>query len=170
MATLSITDLRNVDWDLSTLWEVKFNNTPSPFNNFNPVIDVELNFGGLQHNELADTGYQFPIKKSPPSLTISYYDSQNLNFTAFFKEWMDDIAPRDFRGVKALSESTKFINIIKKELNGSNESIVYHWTFNVIPSSEIIYHGTSSADVPIYSLSFIVVGDNKSEGFGGKGL
>lgn len=157
MAKLTIETLRSTLFDKANLWEIIVFDENFPDGKLSSTVnDVEINWGQIEYETLDGTPYQFPSGRSAPTLTISWYQDVDLSFIDYYLKWFEEIAPYIQTNIAPITEITKTITVNK--LDYDRESKIATFSFLVVPSSDIIYHGESDGNIPVQTLSFNIAG------------
>lgn len=164
----NIDDIRQVEWDQGYLWDIKFielinpshkSKLSSPFDEWFPANSVnDERFSITEHpidlHQYA--GFPFPNGSSQRSITIGFYDDIKNTLLKWITKWVKTDILNDGKYLTTLTRCTKQLQIVK--LNSQREQ-VDTFSYLVIPSGSIEYQGTEQSDSTVYSVRFLIVGE-----------
>lgn len=153
----TIEQVRGIDWGQSYLWDIKFENAPSPFSEWFPATDYSLddNIGISLTLSMFLSSYKIPQGTGCKGIACTVLDDQNRTLYKWLKNWYDDIYDQ-FSGVLTLQEAVR--NISVAQLN-KDRSVNSTRNFMVFPDQNIMLAGNSVPDTLQYTLNFAVAGE-----------
>lgn len=161
----NIDQLRQIEWGRGHLWDIKFDGAPSPFNAWFPAIDIEENLYTLESYTFEGYGTQFkvPYKTTPFQITTIFPDDINNTLSTWLSDWVN-LTILGNGTVSPLENSIKLVTIAKigTIIQATRKTIKIN-SYWVYPEGELMFHGSSDAEVPTYSATFVVVGVGPEE-------
>ena len=167
----SIQDLRGVEFSRSYLWDIKFPasdgkpGAPFPFNEWFPATSVdEPLFEIVSHTiEIGCREYKFPKSKGAISLTITFLDSKDNVLEDWLSDWADGIFPENGSdGVRTLEDSARKCQILKLNIDKTPQK---RTIYDLYPEGPAINSFSSSPELKVFTVSFVVVGHVKGSVF-----
>lgn len=148
--------VRAIQWGTNYNWDIKFDGAPSPFSDWFPVTELDLNIGdGIPFTYMpARQDYKFPMMKSSGTISLTYYDDDNNTLFNWINKWFSDIYSSD-GGILSLKESVKKLTVLKTDLK---KNIIDTTVYYVFPYGDHSYKGQSSPELMLYTTSFNIAG------------
>lgn len=160
----NIEQIRSVEWSKSWLWDVKFDNGPSGFENWFPATDVEINEWTLEPFNFAGGTSTFEIPKTSTlaDIKLTFIDDIHLHVEHWLNAWVND---EIFAGgsVQTIKECCRKLHVLKLK-NASSKlgspDIVegYPKTYLVFPKGAVYYSGKSTSEVHQDTIEFVICG------------
>lgn len=149
--------LRQIPWGKSWLWDLKFEDAPPPFTSWFPASDVEENKFTLNTKTIEGglSTYEIPEKTAAFDLTITFFDDENHVLLEWLSVWVNSTIFSGERRVAVLEQAVKRVELHK--LNSRRETVKED-SYLVFPKGSINYRGTVDAAVPQYAVPFIIAG------------
>ena len=153
----SIDQIRSIEWSRSYLWDIRFPDAPSPFNEWFPAVDIEENTSILNSQEFNAgwTTFKIPYNTTLFDFKITFIDDVNHTLKSWLDNWINKEILSEGKGTKPIKEIVKPVEVIKyninKEVQSMNRYLVY-------PEGGIYFNGSSEAEVLTYSVTFIITG------------
>lgn len=149
--------IRQVAWGRTYLWDLRFDEAPAPFNKWFPASDVEENVFTI-NTKVIEGGistYEVPERSSAFDLNITFYDDEDHTLLDWITKWANTLILNGERRVAVLEQAVKRVDLVK--LN-SRRVEVKASTYLVFPKGAINFRGTSDVGVPQYAVPFIIAG------------
>tara|TARA_Y100000310_G_C20625928_1_gene785877 strand:+ start:622 stop:1143 length:522 start_codon:yes stop_codon:yes gene_type:complete len=171
MATITVEQLRAVNWGKSFLWDVEFPlessrlsyKSPDGKSSVNfakqfPAIEVEENLYTLNSKDVDYYigQYKIPQSTAPFAVTLTFYDDVAGTIRKWLAEWVNIDILNNGTHISFLENSVKQLTINKYETH--DKSSVDTKNYWVYPDGSLAFRGTSESDMPIYSQQFVVAG------------
>ena len=148
---LTIEHLRSKQWDKTNLWEL---NIDGKTGISCPAISVEIGFQGGEGGNMGDTSLLYPKNTTYPIMSITYVDTEDLDFTNYFRKWFKQIYKQNNFSITPINDAVRDCIVMK--LN-SMKIPTQEWTLRIYPIGQITYQGDSDgSSTPTYSLQFVV--------------
>lgn len=147
--------VRTIEWGAAYLWDIKIEGAPSPFSDWFPATDVDVNsvtttsFVGT----MSLTEFKSPMAKSAPDISLTYLDDAEDTLHHWFEEWLNSTVSH--QGVLTLSEAVKTIHILKLR---RDKTVVSKKSYLVYPDGSHPFKGTSGSEISSHNLNFNIVG------------
>lgn len=153
----NLEQVRAINWGKEYLWDIRFPDAPSPFSNWYPATDLELNpftAASFVYNAYM-RDYKFPQSKSSPDLSLTYLDSVDKTLYMWLKDWFNDIYDEE-RGLLTVAEAVRPVDIAYLDYKRNPFKVE---TYLVYPDGGHPFKGTSNeASVPSYNISMVIAG------------
>lgn len=166
----SLEDIRRVEWRKDYLWDIKFPEAPSPFNDWFPASDIELQLSSINTYQFDGpfVGYKIPHNASPLSLRVSFYDNMEQVLLEWLADWIREIVNIDEGYVLPLSQCCKTVTIMRLD---SKRQSIGSATYLVMPDTGTVsFHGGSEATSQTTSYDFYIARKITKEDEGGDEL
>jgi len=161
----SITDLSNIEWSKSWLWDIKFgpgadsilNPAPvSPFDKWIPAVDYN------ETRHISNTlvlpfylsQYKFLQTRGPTDIQMTLHDDVNGTMYRYLGDWFSYVLDSS-DGVCMLNDAYRTLYVNK--LN-TLKTVIQSQIYYVVPEGSLTETLSSSSDTKSYSLSLAVVG------------
>ena len=156
-----ISQLRNIEWGKSFLWDVRIPEAPSPFNSFFPAVDIEEGLANLESFsfEAYNNSYKIPKNRTVKDIKLTFTDDQQNTGLSFFTQWMSNeiFAENDGNStVATLQDAAK--QIIIQKLPPSRGDAILQSSYLVYPEGPLSYKGNSESGGLIHQVNLIIVG------------
>lgn len=161
----NITQVRNVEWATSYLWDVRFLGAPSPFHNWFPAtaVEQELLTVNAHSFEAGLTTFDFPRASASKSITLTFLDDESHSLQSWMRGWVDNTIFMGGQYVNYLSASVKELHIVKLDRR-RNPLFDQPEVFYVFPEGGMSYAGSSESGALEFSVSFRVAGRGSTSG------
>lgn len=157
----NISQLRNVEWGKSFLWDFRIPDAPAPFNRFFPAVDIEENLANLDSEtfEAFNSTFKVPKSRTVKDVKVTFIDDVNGTGLSFFTQWMsNDIFKENeqFSTTATLQEAAK--QIIIQKLGPDRADPILQSSYLVYPEGPLTFRGNSESGNVIHEVSLVVVG------------
>ncbi len=154
----SLEQLRSIEWSSSHLWDIKFENVPSPFDSWFPATDISLNEFALDpyNFTLATSTFEVPKSSTLFDLKVTFVDDIKLTISEWVSNWVNNEIFAD-GSVQTLEEAVKQVTIVKMD---NRHEIIHGWpkSFWVFPKGSLYFNGKSTAEPHSDELEFVIAG------------
>lgn len=169
MAFKNIDDIRQVEWDQGYLWDISFDESlnkaqksklTAPFDRWFPannVNDERFSITEYQPDIHQFAGFPFPNGSAQRGITVGFYDDMKNTLLKWLTTWVKKDILNNGLYLTTLTKCTKQLKIVK--LNSQRVQLE-EFSYLVIPSGTIEYQGTDHSDSTIYSVRFLIVGED----------
>ena len=149
--------LGQIPWGDSWLWDLRFDDAPAPFNNWFPASDVDENKLTLNTKTIEGgiSTYEIPEKTAAFDITITFFDDENHTLLEWLSDWVNSIIFNGERRVAVLEQAVKRVDLIK--MNSRRETIKED-SYLIFPKGSNNFRGTIDSAVPQYPVAFVIAG------------
>lgn len=153
-----LTKVRSIQWGTNYNWDIKFDDAPSPFNEWFPATDIDLNTGdGVPYTYMPSRkDYKIPLMGSSGTITLTYKDDDKNTLYEWINKWFNNIY-MGAGGVLSLKESVKKLTVLR--LN-TKKQITDTTVYYVYPYGDDSYKGSSEPDLMTYTRTFYIAGSS----------
>lgn len=154
----NVQQVRSIEWGQMHLWDVRFPDAPSPFSDWFPATDYQLNSvtGLAMSQQFYMRDFKFPQSKGSPDLTFQVLDDEKMTLHEWYQHWFDEIY-QESSGVLTLAECVR--PVIVATLNRQRQRVLLE-TFYVFPDGAVNRSGSSNSDQVNFTMNFIIAGKN----------
>jgi hypothetical protein len=162
----NVKQLSKIEWGKEWLWDIKFPDAPSPFNNWFPATDVTIPTATLKSKTFVIhmSEYSIPERTGEHKLSISFVDDINHTLLDWITAWINGIVDntQGHGYVLTLQEAMKQVFITR--LNTNREPILiggvpYEDVYWVYPEGTPRFKGGGGSKSLAYEQDFVIVGD-----------
>lgn len=172
MAFPTLSDIQQVDWGKTNLWDIKFSklltgttyteSLPPPFDDWFPAISVNEPVFNLSDETFSTSVADFVIPKriTSTSMTIQFYDAEDCRLRQWFERWAITAGFRrgyEGSGGLVVSPMAQFVMNLKVMRLGPDLKEGFTKEYLVYPSGTLIYQGNSQSDAVQFSVNLSVV-------------
>lgn len=153
-----IEDLRNIEFARSYLWDCKFTDAPSPFNEWFPAEEVQEPVTAIEDGDTMVFDLltvDFPSKIGRRKMSIKFFDDQWESLEEYFKSWAESIVDIG-GGVVPLVDACRQVSIAKLTPQRKVKKYSYYWIY---PSRAMINVLNSTNTLKVSNLEFNVAGE-----------
>ena len=154
----NVEDVRSKEWSKSWLWDVRFKNGPTYFNDWFPATTCKLNRFTCNPNDFGAfiETYAFPISTTYFTIDLDFIDSYKLHVQKWISSWVNDEIFGGGEYVGVLEEIVKQLDFVLVDTQHKPlDSIESYYVF---PTGSLFYSGNSESSFIGDSLSFVIAG------------
>jgi len=163
--------LRSINWGRNYRYDAQFGDgsVPSPFQDWFPLTDVEVNEGTVVSTEykFGQSTYRFPIHANAMDMRMTFNDDEDYTLLQWLKTWYNQIAGSGFvegiRGgfVQTLAECARPLTLVRLGPDGepaTDPNTMLNVKLWIYPDQAFYWRGSSMPEIPTYPANFQVVG------------
>lgn len=162
----TVEKLRTTEFGKTFNWNMRFLTggskyvLPSPFAEWFPAIDMDSILSSVTMKQIPGTLQTFhsiPVSRNERTFKFTFIDDAKGSIVAWLDDWMRFISGADGDdGITTLDEAARLVSYRK---TNSTTSTVESRNLFIIPDGDLSELGNSSSELRIYSMNFIIVGE-----------
>ncbi len=171
MALININSVRSIEWARNYNWSVMIEmeegkgGVPVPFDKWFPAVDVETELGVITPYDVEYymTTLSVPQKGGERSLSITYYDNEDLVLHRWLEEWVMETTLNEKKYITPLngkdSSGRPVVRTVHlKQLKSDMDTVIRELVFKVWPDGPVSIQHSSEQGLLLGTISFKVVG------------